>query len=109
LDELKVQHPGRLSWVSHVSSESGRLSKSDENLQAIISKEALGLQDTHYHVIGNGQMVSEFKEGLKQAGVPKEKVTIEMYFNHKETKNDDAVTRIAGIISASTQAKTLIS
>mmetsp|Transcript_11725 Transcript_11725/g.13790 ORF Transcript_11725/g.13790 Transcript_11725/m.13790 type:complete len:310 (+) Transcript_11725:58-987(+) len=104
LDELKGQYPGRLSSVSTVSSENGRLSGSVENLQAIISKEAMSLKDTHYHLIGNGQMVSEFKEGLKQAGVPKDKVTIEMYFNHKEPKNDDVVNRIAGAISASAEA-----
>jgi len=109
LDELKAQNPGRFAWVATLSSEGGRLSGSEESLQAIISAEALGLEDTHYHLIGNGQMVGEFKEGLTKAGVPKEKVTIEMYFNHKEPKNDDVVNRISSVISASAQVKASIS
>lgn len=102
LNELKLQNPERFMWSPIISSEGGRISGSEVNLQAIVATTPLELNDTHYHLIGNGQMVGEFKEGLAKAGVPDEKVTIEMYFNHKANINDDVVSRIANMISAST-------
>ena len=100
LNELQEQNPGRFSWKSVISSESGRLSASEENLQAIAPAKGLGIEDTHYHLIGNGQLVSEFKAGLSKAGVPDNKVTVEMYFNHKAESNHDAIDRIANMISS---------
>eukprot|EP00527_Entomoneis_sp_CCMP2396_P005575 CAMPEP_0198143410 /NCGR_PEP_ID=MMETSP1443-20131203/7298_1 /TAXON_ID=186043 /ORGANISM="Entomoneis sp., Strain CCMP2396" /LENGTH=302 /DNA_ID=CAMNT_0043806643 /DNA_START=23 /DNA_END=928 /DNA_ORIENTATION=- len=95
LDELQTKNPGRFSWKAIVTSETGRLSATEKNLEAIAAAEDLGLNDTHYHLIGNGQLVSEFKAGLDKAGVPKGKVTVEMYFNHKAAPNDDVIDRIA--------------
>jgi len=101
LDHLQEQYSERFAWKAIVSSEGGRLSASEENLQAIASPEGYEIHDTHYHLIGNAQMVKEFKAGLGKAGVPDEKVTVEMYFNHKAPVNDDVVDRIADAISAS--------
>lgn len=39
-------------------------------------------------------MVGEFKAGLKKAGVPDEKFTVEMYFNHQAKADEDVVGRI---------------
>ena len=101
LNNLKAQYPGRFAWKAIVSSEKGRLSASEENLQGIASPEGYQIHDTHYHLIGNGQMVNEFKAGLGKAGVPDENLTVEMYFNHKAPVNDDVADRIAAVISAS--------
>jgi ferredoxin-NADP reductase len=107
LDELQAENPGRFSWKAVVSSESGRLSANEKNLQAIVSPEELGLNDTHYHLIGNGQMVSEFKAGLDKAGIPEDKVTVEMYFNHKAAADDDVIDRIANVIFSAKTAEAL--
>jgi ferredoxin-NADP reductase len=101
LDNLNAQYPERFASKAIVSSERGRLSSSEENLQDIASPEGYEINDTHYHLIGNAQMVNEFKAGLKKAGVADEKVTLEVYFNHKAPVNDDVVDRIARVISAS--------
>eukprot|EP00546_Thalassionema_frauenfeldii_P014409 CAMPEP_0178918324 /NCGR_PEP_ID=MMETSP0786-20121207/13768_1 /TAXON_ID=186022 /ORGANISM="Thalassionema frauenfeldii, Strain CCMP 1798" /LENGTH=318 /DNA_ID=CAMNT_0020592031 /DNA_START=67 /DNA_END=1023 /DNA_ORIENTATION=- len=100
LDDLQTNNPGKFSWQAIVSSETGRLSASEENLEVIAAPEGLGLDDTHYHLIGNGQLVSEFKTGLEKAGVPKDKVTVEMYFNHKAEANNDVIDRIADAVIA---------
>ncbi len=41
------------------------------------------LQNTHYHLVGNGNMIGEMMSALIKAGVPKNRVTTESYFNHK--------------------------
>lgn len=101
LNNLNAQYPERFVWKAIVSSERGRLSASEENVQDIASPEGYGINDTHYHLIGNAHMVDEFKAGLGKAGVPDEKVTVETYFNPKVPVNDDVVDRIAAVISAS--------
>jgi ferredoxin-NADP reductase len=97
LDSLNV------SWKAIVTSETGRISASEKNMDIIKPSEesGLSLEDTHYHIIGNGQMVSEWKEGLSKAGVPDSKVTVEMYFNHKSPVDSDAVETIAKSVAQS--------
>jgi len=104
LNELQSQNTGRFSWKSVISSDSGRLSANEKNLNAIAAPEGLDLNDTHYHLIGNGQMVGEFKAGLDKAGVPEDKVTTEMYFNHKATMDDAVVDRIADFVKSTKKA-----
>ena len=104
LNELQSQNTGRFSWKSVISSYSGRLSANEKNLNAIAAPEGLDLNDTHYHLIGNGQMVGEFKAGLDKAGVPEDKVTTEMYFNHKATMDDAVVDRIADFVKSTKKA-----
>jgi len=79
-----------------ITSEVGRISASEENVKLIISNEDVcSVSETHYHLIGNGQMVHEWKEGLKRAGVPNERITFETYFNHPAEPSEDAIARIA--------------
>lgn len=95
LNELHDKYPKRFTWTPIITKESGRLSSKEENLKLIRLSD---INDTHFHLIGNGQMVKEFKEGLKQAGIPSEKVTEESYFNHKATADENAIKRIALVV-----------
>jgi ferredoxin-NADP reductase len=97
LDELQDHHSEKFAWTPIISNQQGRLSSSEENLQ-LLAKSAAGVTDTHFHLIGNGQMVKEFQAGLKKAGVPDEKVTVEIYFNHKAEADADTVDRIAKVV-----------
>lgn len=100
LDEMSQQHPVKFDWKPVITSETGRLS-SEENMEMLTASiEGLGISDTHYHLIGNGQMVSEWKEGLKEAGVPEERVTVEMYFNHKAQPDKKAMDTIASAVTS---------
>ena len=102
LDDLQRENPDRFSWKTIITSKQGRLSTSSDNLKAL--KDTVfdsGLEDTHYHLIGNGQMVSEFKAGLEKAGVSNDKVTVEMYFNHKAEVDAETVDRIAAAVMES--------
>lgn len=97
--KLQMKHPNKFSWKAGITSKQGRVSANDENLKAITeSKFDAGLEDTHYHLIGNGQLVSEFKAGLLKAGVPDDKVTVEMYFNHMAKADETVVDRIAAAV-----------
>lgn len=99
LDKLQTEHPNKFSWKAIITSEQGRLSASDKNLKALTNTNFdAGLDSTHYHLIGNGALVSEFKAGLEEAGVPQDKVTVEMYFNHKAEIDAQAVDRIAAAV-----------
>mmetsp|Transcript_18303 Transcript_18303/g.52844 ORF Transcript_18303/g.52844 Transcript_18303/m.52844 type:complete len:333 (-) Transcript_18303:79-1077(-) len=106
LDRLQEENPERFIWKANVSSESGRVSSSENNLQTIAcpSFPCDNVSDTHYHLIGNGSMVNEFKAGLAKAGVPDENVTLEIYFNHKAVADESVVDKIAKVIVAHCRA-----
>lgn len=103
LNQLQKENAAKFSWKAIISSEQGRISSSTDSLRVLTDTNSnAGL--THYHLIGNGQMVSEFKAGLQQAGVKEDKVTVEMYFNHKAGVDQDAVDRIAAVVALETDA-----
>jgi ferredoxin-NADP reductase len=103
LDGLVAKHPDQFQWKAIITSEVGRISDSEENARMIINDSGTtdSVKSTHYHLIGNGQLVNEWKAGLFQAGVPQEKVTTEAYFNHKATSNEKAIDIIASVIAES--------
>jgi ferredoxin-NADP reductase len=101
LDSLVTKHPDQFQWKVVVTSETGRISHSEENVRMITATDGIcDVKDTHYHLIGNGQLVNEWKAGLAQAGVPEQKVTVESYFNHKAPSSEKAIETIANAISA---------
>ena len=53
---------------------------------------------THFHLVGNGQVVVDVREGLLAAGVAEERITTEKYFNGKATADEDVVAFIAGAL-----------
>ena len=53
---------------------------------------------THFHLVGNGQMVKELKGGLLGGGVAEERVTTETYFNGKEEADADVVDHVAAAV-----------
>ena len=100
LDEIAKLNPTKFEWTPVVTSEAGRISKNKETI-AVVTMSILGLSDTHFHLIGNGQMVNEWKEGLEKAGVPESRVTTESYFNHKAKSDQAAIETIATSVAAS--------
>jgi len=100
LDALVAAHPERFAWTPVLSSEekSGRTSDAP-NLARVVAdgggeNNSNNAGATHYHLIGNGSMVNEWKAGLEKAGVPDNRVTLEMYFNHKESPRPEIVEAI---------------
>ena len=101
LDKLAQENPSKFQWQPIVTSKTGRLSSSPETMKMVTDKiEGLSLQDTHYHLIGNGQMVNEWKGGLEKAGVPAERVTVELYFNSVAEKDEARIETIANAIAS---------
>jgi ferredoxin-NADP reductase len=101
LDKLQKENSKKFNWKTIITSKQGRLSSSSINMKAITeSTIKASLEETHFHLIGNGQMVSEFKSGLEQAGVADNKITVEMYFNHKAEVNEDVVDNIAYVMES---------
>mmetsp|Transcript_15487 Transcript_15487/g.34814 ORF Transcript_15487/g.34814 Transcript_15487/m.34814 type:complete len:312 (-) Transcript_15487:678-1613(-) len=99
LDSLKDESRGRFSWKAVLSSETGRISSTTKSIEEVRGKSD-DLSSTHYHLIGNAQMVNEWKQGLTNGGIPEDLITIEQYFNHKATIDTDVVNRIASLISS---------
>jgi ferredoxin-NADP reductase len=100
LDGLMAQNSNQFQWKPVITSEMGRISASEDNVRKVLQDDICSVTETHYHLIGNGQMVNEWKAGLAQAGVPTEKVTTESYFNHKAESSEDAISVIASTISS---------
>jgi len=50
----------------------------------------------HFHLVGNGAMLAEFRAALAAVGVPADQVTSEVFFNFKAEADPDAVRGIAG-------------
>lgn len=105
LNKLQEDNPDSFSWVPVITSVEGRLSSSTENLEKFFPPVHSGI---HYHLIGNGQMVREFKEGLDNAGVADERVTVESYFNHKAEIDSERVDRIAAHFAAKVEQPELV-
>jgi len=102
LNSLVAKHPDQLQWNVFITSAMGRISGSDENIQLVapVDKDVCSLTETHYHLIGNGQLVNEWKAGLTKAGVQESKITVEYYFNFKSESNEEAIDRIASFTSS---------
>lgn len=100
LDEIFQLHPTKFEWTPVVTSEMGRISKNEETMN-VVTKSILGISDTHFHLIGNGQMVNEWKDGLDKAGVPDTRITTESYFNHKAESDKAAIETITTSVAAS--------
>mmetsp|Transcript_13579 Transcript_13579/g.13159 ORF Transcript_13579/g.13159 Transcript_13579/m.13159 type:complete len:364 (-) Transcript_13579:59-1150(-) len=105
LNDLATAHPDRFSWEAIVSDDVGRTSDpyALSKIANHAKKDSDSVNDktataTHYHLIGNGSMVNEFKAGLKEAKIPDDRVTIEMYFNHKEIPRPDTVKSITDAV-----------
>eukprot|EP00536_Pseudo-nitzschia_multiseries_P014144 jgi/Psemu1/310662/fgenesh1_kg.663_\ len=100
-------HPIVFRWKPVVTENEGRMSASGPEVladrylrssDAELSSSISATRGTHYHVIGNGQLVHEWTEGLKRAGVPKERVTTETYFNHASKADPSAADAICGAV-----------
>jgi ferredoxin-NADP reductase len=100
LETLAAAYPERFEWKPIITREVGRISKSAESLESFLtSRDSIcAVQNTHYHLIGNGQLVNEWKAGLEKAGVPKERVTLEAYFNHSAEADSSAIDNIASTV-----------
>ena len=105
LDKLQKEHADKFAWKAIITSEHGRMSSTADSLRVLTDTSFdAGLEDTHYHLIGNGSMVTNFKAGLHKAGVNDDKITVEMYFNHKAEVDEKAVERIADAVALETAA-----
>jgi ferredoxin-NADP reductase len=100
LNGLMAQDSNQFQWKPVITSEMGRISASEDNVRSVLQDGICSVTETHYHLIGNGQMVNEWKAGLAQAGVSAEKVTMEAYFNHKAESSEDAINLIASTVSS---------
>jgi len=120
LDDLAARSGGRFSWSACLSSEGDASMQSGSApaghsiiagrtttaappaiLKELASRGA-ALDQTHFHLVGNGEMVSEWKEALLTgASLAEERVTIEMYFGHTSPAKAGAVAAISEALSAS--------
>jgi ferredoxin-NADP reductase len=114
LEQLVQDHPSRFHWTPIITSQNGRIADSAQALEVYLkpkkSDNTCTVQSTHYHLIGNGQMVNEWRVGLEESGVPSERVTVEAYFNHMAQPNDATVQNIAKVVQklAVTQPQTTL-
>mmetsp|Transcript_26327 Transcript_26327/g.64169 ORF Transcript_26327/g.64169 Transcript_26327/m.64169 type:complete len:374 (+) Transcript_26327:159-1280(+) len=99
LNQWQEEYPSQISWTPVItSSDQGRVSSSVEHLQDCLTSSpttTMDLNKTHFHLIGNGELVYEFQKGLAAAGVSEEKVTVEIYFGHQAKAKDETVEIIA--------------
>ena len=102
---LAEAHPERFSWSVILSSIYGHVS-AGPNLWMMSMKTAdAKIGSTHYHMVGNGAMVNEWLEGLEKAGLPKERITHETYFNHKAEARQVEVEAIENVFKEEAEAE----
>ena len=53
---------------------------------------------THFHLVGNGQFVIDFKQGLLDGGIAEGRVTTEKYFNGKAEVDADVAKFVADAV-----------
>ena len=102
IDQLLASSSSKqFTWTPIISSDTGRISSHEEQLIKYLQSdddESCSIRSTHYHLIGNGQMVNEWKAGLDKVGVPKERVTVEAYFNTFSESDQNAIDNIASAV-----------
>ncbi len=59
----------------------------------------MGLPSLHVHLVGNGEMVHVMRQALYEAGVLKERVSMETYFNHRAKPAREGVLALARTLS----------
>ena len=81
--------------------EQGRVSR--------VAPPKIGATDaTHFHLVGNGAMVKEVKQGLLDGGVAEEAVTTEVYFNGKAEPDAAVVEFVAEQLREAERAAELL-
>ena len=102
LEDLVARSGGRFAWHACLSGpgaggDGALAGRTTTAAPARIVSDLRGtpLQQVHWHMIGNGQMVQEWQAGLGAVGVPDERVTVEMYFGHKSEPSPAAIQQIA--------------
>jgi len=113
LDALAAAHPAKFSWTACISGPGAAGAGTEE--EAAAKRDAGGAggawvsgrvtsavppllrttRRTHFHLIGNGAFVKEFKAGCLEAGVDEGRLTSEVYFNGKSEPDPDAVATVA--------------
>jgi len=80
--------------VSHPSNEwRGLTGRVTDIVPAWIDKDRL--ENYHFHLVGNGEMVHVMRKALLLAGTSPERVSIETYFNHYTQPPDAEIQRLA--------------
>ena len=111
IDDLSAAFPGRFAFVPCISSLrderypmpagfEGMRGRVSEATPLVLDGDALRSGGTHVHLIGNGGMVHLMREALSQLGVSAEKMTEEIYFNHKATPAAADVARVTASLAA---------
>lgn len=103
LEQLAQTYPTRFQWKPILTSRDGRLAATAEKLEGYLKPkndddDVCAVRNTHYHLIGNGQLVNEWKAGLEEGGVPSERVTVEAYFNHVAEPDEETIRNIATVV-----------
>jgi ferredoxin-NADP reductase len=96
----------QFNWNAVITEEVGRLSLNSPDVlrERYLQRDASDgdnlcmIRNTHYHIIGNGQLVNEWTKGLAKAGVAKKRVTSEAYFNHAAEPDNIAINNICDAI-----------
>mmetsp|Transcript_46009 Transcript_46009/g.49631 ORF Transcript_46009/g.49631 Transcript_46009/m.49631 type:complete len:277 (+) Transcript_46009:44-874(+) len=103
----------KFNWKAVITEEVGRLSSrkpdilqqsylkysSNDNDDNDDDHNLCMIRNTHYHLIGNGQLVNEWTKGLTTAGIPTKRITSEAYFNHAAEPDATAINNICEAIS----------
>lgn len=105
-DNKLKSNSSKFHWKPVITGEVGRLSangpdvlreqylQQNDTTTTTTTTPCCMIRNTHYHVIGNGQLVNEWTAGLKKAGVPSTRVTTEAYFNHAAKPDAAAIDTI---------------
>ena len=111
LDELAREYPDRFVFMPCISSlrdERYPLPAGLEGLRGRVTEAAPRVMDAnaivsgrvHVHLIGNGAMVNLMRKALQQMGMPRENITDEIYFNHKEEPSERLIAELVRSLEA---------
>jgi NAD(P)H-flavin reductase len=95
LDSLAHTYPN-FHWYYSLSRPSGSWSGFRGRVTDWIPQElnSSKLETHHFHLVGNGEMVHMVRSALYGAGVARERVSIETYFNHHATPDNAEIDRL---------------
>jgi len=95
LDALQARHAG-FRWAATLTRPdpawTGLRGRLGESVPPLVPDP----RACHWHLVGNGAMLAEFKAALAAAGVPEAQVTSEVFFNYNAKADPAVAAAIAG-------------
>lgn len=100
LNELAAEYD-HFSWQLSLSEPPSDWQGLRGHITTAVAGRLENINDKHFHLVGNGAMINEMRQALSDAGIAKEQVSTESFFNHRAEADKEKITAISEALAQS--------